>query len=72
MLLSNAATFLLSCLFITSGSSQPISQKRHFKIALQKTSTLHNATAADHQQVVSFLAAKQKQTAYNHGSGKVY
>jgi hypothetical protein len=71
MLLSNAI-FLLSFLFVNLGSSQPVKvDKRHFKIALQKSYTPQLGNTTDHQQVVSFLASKQRQKAYNHGSGNL-
>lgn len=45
---------------------QPLKPKRSFKISLHKSAVLSNATSSN---AVSFIK-KQKQTAYNHGSGK--
>lgn len=45
---------------------QPLNAKRSFKIALYKSAVINNATSSN---AVSFIK-KQKQTAYNHGSGK--
>ncbi|KAI8638840.1 aspartic peptidase domain-containing protein [Parasitella parasitica] len=45
--------------------SLPIQSKKPFKIALHKAAVLTNATTSN---AVSFIK-KQKQTAYNHGSG---
>lgn len=58
---------LLSLLYFSVGDAQPF-QKKRFKIALQKDigPVYNNGT----QRTVSFLA-KQRQTSYNHGSGKV-
>ncbi|KAG1093443.1 hypothetical protein G6F42_018960 [Rhizopus arrhizus] len=44
---------------------QPLKAKRSFKIALHKSAIINNATSSN---AVSFIK-KQKQTAYNHGSG---
>lgn len=67
MLFLSEAIFL-SLLFVSFGQSKPIEINRgQFKIALVKDQ-VHNNTQKN--QVVSFLA-KQKQTAYNHGSGKL-
>jgi hypothetical protein len=65
MLISNALLLLA-----VVAHCQPVSRKRHFKVALQKDYTpVVNHT--DSTPIVSFIAKKQKQTAYNHGSGKL-
>ncbi|KAI8085933.1 aspartic peptidase domain-containing protein [Gilbertella persicaria] len=55
---------LILLLFFVFVHCQPIQQKRHFKVAIQKEYYPSNHNSS----VVSFLA-KQKQVAYNHGSG---
>lgn len=65
--ISNA--ILLSLLFVNFGHSQPITSKGHFKVVLKKGYSNLKANGTN-QPLVSFVA-KQKQTAYNHGSGKI-
>lgn len=63
--------FIKSCLpivcILTLGliECQPTKAKRSFKVALSKPAVMTNATT---NNAVSFIK-KQKQTAYNHGSG---
>jgi hypothetical protein len=63
--------FIKSCLSIvcilTLGliDCQPVKAKGSFKVALSKPAVMTNAAT---NNAVSFIK-KQKQTAYNHGSG---
>lgn len=65
LFISNA--ILVSLFFFSFGHTQPITEKRQFKVELKKSDANLSIHRTD-QPLVSFLA-KQKQTAYNHGSG---
>jgi hypothetical protein len=65
MLISSALLLLFTIV-----NCQPVSKKRQFKVALQKGYT-PTMNYTDSIPVTSFMAKKQKQVAYSHGSGKI-
>lgn len=67
VLISSAAVLI----FLISTNCQPVLKKRQFKVALQKNYTPTTNYTGNNTPIVSFMAQKQKQVAYNHGSGNL-